>query len=178
MVGWTDLPADLSDSGTIERLLAALPEHAIVLSSDLSRAVATADLIPGTRLPHEADLREIGFGEWEQLTADEVSERDGTLARRYWEQPGDIAPPGGESWNTLCRRTADAVDRLALLYPGRDIICVAHFGVILSELQRANGKTAAEAFSQPVAPLSLSRIDIVEGQRRCLYANRRFDHKS
>jgi len=176
MVGWTDLPADLSDSGTIERLIAALPEQALVISSDLIRAVATADLLPGTRLPHEAGLREIGFGDWEQLTADEVSARHGALARRYWEQPGDIAPPGGESWNTLCQRVAETVDRLTLLHPGRDIVCVAHFGVILSELQRANGQTAVEAFSQPIAPLSLSRVDIRAGQRQCLFANRRFHH--
>ena len=42
MIGWTDLPADLSDAGAIARLRAALPDAPIV-SSDLIRAVTTAD---------------------------------------------------------------------------------------------------------------------------------------
>lgn len=40
MVGWTDLPADLSDTAQIARLRAALPD-APVVSSDLLRAVQT-----------------------------------------------------------------------------------------------------------------------------------------
>lgn len=176
MVGWTDLPADLSDEQTIGRLVAALPGGAVVVSSDLVRAVATADLLPGTRLPHEPSLREISFGAWEQLTADEVSANDAALSRRYWEEPGDIAPPGGESWNAFSARVAAAVHRLTAAYQGRDIICVAHFGVILSELQRARGQSAAEAFSQPVAPLSLTRIDIVDGVRHCSSSNECFNH--
>ena len=51
MVGWTDLPADLSDLAALTRLNAHLPD-APVISSDLSRAVTTADaLSPRLRLP-------------------------------------------------------------------------------------------------------------------------------
>ena len=41
MIGWTDLPADLSDTARIARLSNYLP-HAPVISSDLSRARDTA----------------------------------------------------------------------------------------------------------------------------------------
>ena len=49
MVGWSDLPADLSDTAALARLEAALPREAVVISSDLIRAVATADAIQGDR---------------------------------------------------------------------------------------------------------------------------------
>ena len=68
MVGWTDLPADLSDAAQIARLRAALPD-APVVSSDLLRAVQTGDVLtPVSRLPHDPQLREINFGDWENLT--------------------------------------------------------------------------------------------------------------
>ena len=55
MVGWSDLPADLSDHVALARLSDALPRDAVVVSSDLIRAVATADAIQGgrPRLPHD-----------------------------------------------------------------------------------------------------------------------------
>ena len=50
MIGWTDLPADLSDTDAIARLRTELPDAPIV-SSDLIRAVATADALqPSVRL--------------------------------------------------------------------------------------------------------------------------------
>ena len=39
MVGWSDLPADLSDTARLARLSAHLPDGAPVVSSDLVRAV-------------------------------------------------------------------------------------------------------------------------------------------
>ena len=53
MVGWSDLPADLGDTAQLARLSTHLPAEALVISSDLIRASATADAIAGkrTRLP-------------------------------------------------------------------------------------------------------------------------------
>jgi broad specificity phosphatase PhoE len=158
MIGWTDLPADLSDRASLARLSQALPD-APVISSDLLRATATADAIAGNRprLPHEADLREIHFGEWERLHHTAVE--DQTRLRAYWDTPGDIAPPGGESWNTVTARVNASVDRLLASHPG-DLIVVAHFGVILTQVQRALGITAYEAFSHRIDNLSLTEITL------------------
>ena len=43
LAGWTDIPADLSDVSQLSRLSSFLPERAVVISSDLSRASKTAD---------------------------------------------------------------------------------------------------------------------------------------
>ena len=161
MVGWSDLPADLSDHAAIARLRAHLP-HAPVISSDLARATATADAVQGTRprLPHDPDLREIHFGAWELQRFDEVE--DQPLIRRFWEEPGDIAPPGGESWNAVAARVNNAVDRL--IGP-QDIIVVAHFGVILTQVQRALGIGAYAAFSHRIDNLSVTEITFDGGWR-------------
>lgn len=159
MVGWSDIPADLSDHAAIARLSAHLP-LAPVVSSDLSRAAATADALQGhrPRLPHDPDLREINFGEWELRRFDEIE--DQAHIRRYWEEPGAVAPPGGESWNAVTARVHSAVDRL--IGPP-DVIVVAHFGVILTQVQRALGIGAYAAFGHRIDNLSVTEITFDQG---------------
>ena len=159
MIGWTDRPADLSDGAALNRLRAHLPAEAPVVSSDLSRAVATAAAIGAARcLPPLRALREIHFGAWEGLRFAEAEARDAGLIRSFWETPGDIAAPEGESWNALAGRVNRAVDGLLAVHRG-DLIVVAHFGVILTQVQRALGLSTTQAFAQKIDPLSVTRID-------------------
>ncbi len=161
LVGWSDLPADLSDTAAVARLAAHLPD-APVISSTLSRAVATADAFQGARrrLPHDADLREIHFGDWELQHFTEVE--DQALIRRFWEEPGAVTPPRGESWDMVCARVNAAVERLM---GHEDIIIVAHFGVILTQVQRALGIGGYEAFSHKIDNLSVTEITYDKGWR-------------
>lgn len=163
MVGWTDLPADLSDTGQIQRLHLHLPSDALVVSSDLSRAVTTADAITGPRLrlPHDPDLREINFGDWEMKRFYEIEDQN--HARAYWETPGDTRPPKGESWNEVTHRVNGAVSRLVAAHPTRDFVAVAHFGVILTQVQRALGLKAAQAFSHKIDNFSVTELRLQDG---------------
>lgn len=158
MIGWTDLPADLSDSAALARLANHLP-HAPVISSDLSRAITTADAIQGNRprLPHDSALREMHFGAWEARTWAEVNDETPAPLRAFWEQPGDTAPPNGESWNALSTRVSTAIDRL-LAEQHNGLIIVCHFGAILTQLQRALGVSTTEVFSHTIDNLSVTQI--------------------
>ena len=158
MVGWSDLPADLSDAAALDRLHAFLPPGAVVVSSDLSRAADTADAIARgrARLPHDADLREMHFGDWELKRFDEVE--DQAHIRAFWEQPGDVRPPGGESWHEVTARVDRAVSRLIAAHPGHDIVAVAHFGVILTQLQQGLRIGAYQAFGHRIDNLSVTEL--------------------
>ena len=165
-VGWRDVPADLSDKAAIARLRAHLPAKALVLSSDLVRASATADAVQGpdhTRLPDEFDLREFNFGIWDGMHFQDVAERDPTLSRAYWEEPGDVCAPDGESWNAAAARINRCVDTLNLAHPRADIIAVAHIGVILTQVQRGLGVTAYDALAHEIDNLSCTRIVWLDG---------------
>lgn len=157
MVGWSDLPADLNDTAALARLDAYLPE-APVISSDLIRASATADAIQGGRhrLPNAPDLREINFGAWEQRSFAEVEAESPDLIRAYWEQPGDVRPPDGESWHDVQARVNTVIDGLVGMAP--DIIVVCHFGVILTQVQRALGISAYDAFANKIDNLSVTDL--------------------
>ncbi len=160
MVGWTDLPADLGDSAAIARLSAHLPEDAHVVSSDLIRAIATADAIQGPRprLPHQRNLREIHFGRWEMRRFPDIEAEDPALARAFWETPGDVRPPGGESWNDTRARVDAAIDRLTAEHRGANLVVVAHFGVILTQVQRALQTTPADVLAHRIDNLSVTEL--------------------
>lgn len=160
MVGWSDLPADLSNTAALARLSAHLPDNASLISSDLSRAAKTADAIQGTRrrLPHKPDLREIHFGTWELRSHDEIEAEDPELIRAYWDHPGDVRAPGGESWHQVRARVDAAVDALIEAHEGGDLIIVAHFGVILTQIQRALQLDTDATFAQRIDNLSVSEL--------------------
>lgn len=163
MVGWTDLAADLSDRAALQRLSDHLPPDAPVISSDLSRAVTTADSLGRRRrLPHDPDLREMHFGLWEMRGFAEVEAEDPARIRAFWESPGDISPPGGESWNDLTTRVWTALERLHGQAP--DIIVVAHFGPIVAALQRAEGLAPEAAFAHRIDNLSVTSLSIAPPQ--------------
>lgn len=160
MVGWSDIPADLSDHAALARLDKHLPEQAIVISSDLCRAADTATAIQGTRqrLPHLTDLREINFGRWELRGFKDIEAEDPALAFAYWDNPGDVRPPQGESWNEVCRRVNAAIDRLIAAHAPQDLVVVAHFGVVLTQVQRALDVTPSEAFAHRIDNLSVTEV--------------------
>lgn len=157
-IGWTDLAADLSDDESISTLRSALPEEAALVTSDLMRAVQTAETISRRvwrRLPTEEAFREQHFGDWESLSFDATS---GLEAERFWQDPAASRPPGGESFVDVCDRVRRRVNALS---DGAysDIVAVAHAGVIRAALAQALGLKAFSALAFDIAPLSLTRID-------------------
>lgn len=163
--GWRDVAADLSDTAAIERLAAHLPDDAVVVSSDLMRSIDTANAIQGdkTRLAHDPALREFHFGTWDGQHFSAVADSHPDLSRAYWETPGDHAPPGGESWNAAAARVARVVARLSAAHPTGHIIAVAHFGVILTQVQAVLGLSAYDVLAHKIDPLSVTTLHPASG---------------
>ncbi len=159
--GWRDVPADLSDTARISRLNAYLPGDALLVSSDLIRASATADALGNSRqrLPNSPQLREFDFGDWDGLTFDEINSKYPQLCRAYWETPGDISPPNGESWNQGAARINQFVNQMNSRHPNRHIIAVAHIGVIMTQIQTARDLSADQAVSHNIDNLSVTRLE-------------------
>ncbi len=155
--GWRDVPADLSDAAALTRLATYLPQQAHVTSSDLIRSVATADAIAQgrPRLPARKDLREFDFGVWDGLHFSEVAARDAELSRRFWEEPGDIAPPNGESWNAVTDRVTAALIDIGQTQTASDIVVVGHMGMIMTMIAQCGG-TPYQAMGHQIDNLSVT----------------------
>lgn len=132
-VGQRDLP--LSELGRQQALLwrqelLDIP-FAVIVSSDLSRCVETAQLVRGERdipIVQEAAFREISLGAWEGLSPNEVEKQ---FPGQYAERGEDLAhfrPQGGESFADLALRVLPAFDRLISSHIGHSLLMVGHAG--------------------------------------------------
>lgn len=102
-----------------------------VFCSDLLRCRETAALLlPRAKVVFTGRLREMGFGEWEGLTAEECLSRTPFLYRRWVEDPGSVAPPGGEALARLAGRVLSFADLVAARFSGRTVAFVTHGGPI------------------------------------------------
>ena len=171
-VGWRDVPADLSNKALLDSVAKYLPSSAVVVSSDLMRSITTADAMSHgrTRLAHESGIREFNFGDWDGRHFSDVAKIDPVLSRAYWESPGDVEAPNGESWNMAAGRAHQVVDRLAAAYTC--IIAVAHFGIILTQVQRASGASAYDCLAYKIDNFSVTHLCEENGQWAVNYINR------
>ena len=136
--GATDVP--LSDLGReqVRAARLALPGDAfgLVVTSPLSRAWESARIVrPKDAVRLVAELREIDFGDWEGLTAEEIRARD-PIRYEDWQQrrPG-FEFPGGERRGDFQSRVGRAVD--SLLTAGvSSALVVVHKGVIRAIARR------------------------------------------
>jgi alpha-ribazole phosphatase/probable phosphoglycerate mutase len=130
--GHTDDP--LSETGWAQMRAAIQGESQwqVVVSSPLLRcAEFAAELAAhaGVPLETEARFKEIGFGEWEGRTPEELMQSAPDCLDRLWRDPARYTPPGGEGLEAFAARvTASWNDTLAR-HAGKKILLVAHGGV-------------------------------------------------
>ncbi|KAA9146881.1 histidine phosphatase family protein [Microbacterium lushaniae] len=145
--GSTDIP--LNDTGRAQAREAGmlLAEHReldtpiVVVSSDLSRAAETADIIAevlGVPEPHRyPGLRERSYGEAEGV--------DATVFRQRWGQWSTAQVPGAEPWpevrDRALRAIRTAVDdaRRATAPRAPQVVAVAHGALIRQVIRHATG---------------------------------------
>jgi len=155
--------APLTDVGRLDAVGAApflvdVPVDAVVVSP-LLRARQTAELLGG-RLgwPTPAvDDRwaEVAFGEWDGLTAAEVSARDKDLFGA-WLARADVRPPGGESMVDLEERVHDGLADLLEQHRGGTVVVVCHMTPVRSVVRRLLGAGEQALWRLRVAPGSLT----------------------
>jgi alpha-ribazole phosphatase len=163
--GHTDTPLHPSARRRLDRVrrrFARLkPDR--VFSSDLLRCRETAAAVaPGKDVVFSARLRELRFGRWEGLTADECRARHPRLFERWSRDPLRHAPPGGESLRRLRTRVRAFVAGLARRFPGRTVALITHGGPIRTLL----AGRPEEFWTPRVPPGSLHVLDWKEVARR------------
>ncbi|USG64539.1 histidine phosphatase family protein [Brevibacillus ruminantium] len=111
--GHTDAPLNQAGMEQARKLsnLLACEKPDLFYTSDLLRSRQTAEGLSaawGIAPTPVPELRELSFGDWEQLTYEELMSLAGERARQWYDDPFQYAPPGGETVAQLGSR----VDRL------------------------------------------------------------------
>lgn len=131
-------------------------------SSDLSRALRTAHYSiehhPSPLEPRlDRDLREMHYGEWEGLRAQEIGERNAELLRDFFTMkvPG---APGGETIEQVRERTAAAIRRVVDAHQDGQVLVVSHGNAIMAMLAELLRMPRESTWSFAVANTSVTRL--------------------
>ena len=103
-----------------------------IYSSDLRRALETAEIVAATRratVIADPGLREIDVGSWTGLTREQVAERFPGAERH-----------DGETVEDFRARVLAAVERIARSHPGGRVLVVSHGGCARTIQRRALGE--------------------------------------
>jgi broad specificity phosphatase PhoE len=141
-----------------------------IYASDLRRARETAEILAGELgLPVvvDAGLRELDFGRWEGHTIAELEALCPDAVER-WQTGGENAWDGGETREEMAERVRAAVQRLASIHAGGQILLVAHGGPVRVLLMDAEGLAFPEQRREfrRIANCDLSRIAVENGTIR------------
>jgi len=170
--GHADPPLNATGREQAGRLGDSLADRGIevVVSSDLRRAVETAELA-GTRLglavELDARLREVDVGEWSGLTSAEVEARYPEGYRRRRE--GRTGWAEGEDLGAMAERVVSALHDLGAVYPGRRVLVVTHGGPIRAALAACGLDTGSEP---AVRNGDVDEISVRDGRMRWMHSTR------
>nr|WP_312983977.1 histidine phosphatase family protein [Clostridioides sp.] len=125
--------SDLTESGESQakQLAVSLVDRNIdyIYSSDLGRAVQTAELIGnklGLKVEMTEGLREMGFGVWEGLLIKEIQKDYADTYKTWRDEPHMVNIPGGETLHIIKRRVDKFIEEINEKYDNKNIVLVTH----------------------------------------------------
>jgi len=135
-----------------------LAKPVAVIHSPVKRAAQTASKIAhklGAEQVELDDLREIGFGDWDGLTNEELFAGYETQYQD-WRGSYDVAPPNGESLKDFDVRVNRSLDFILDKFAGKTVVVVAHVMPIRGLLRIANDASVAGYWRVDLGPASIS----------------------
>jgi probable phosphoglycerate mutase len=130
--GHADVPLNetgLAQAEATSRRIAADWRPTAIYSSPLSRAIRTAECIAKSfNLPVQIHpgLIDINYGEWQELTPDEVRHHWPAIIEGWYNAPHAAQIPGGENLDELRARAMATVVELANRHAEQTIVLVGH----------------------------------------------------
>ncbi len=102
-----------------------------VYSSDLSRALRTAEIVTGgAEIAATPELREMDLGVWVGHTTAEIAERYPAEWKAFRSTTLECRATGGESRRELLERVSNFFHAAAARHPGQNVLVVTHGGVL------------------------------------------------
>jgi len=163
-----DAPVDLGDVAALATLITKLPREAMAYCSPARRTRETA-LALGLDPIEAPAFREQDFGAWTGRRHDDLEVELGDAYRAFWKAPAHNRPPSGESFVDQIERARAGLAAL----PVGDAMLVVHSGTIRAALAIALDLAPDAALRFVIDPLSLTRIDRLDGGWRIVVVNQR-----
>jgi probable phosphoglycerate mutase len=138
----------------------------MILSSDLGRAVATAELInTSLNIPIHTNkkLREQDWGRWTGLTLEEIKKDEKRKLKQEIKKGWFFTPPGGESRKQVLNRATSAIVDCGIENPEKKILVLCHEGVIKCLIYSVLQRDFLPDEKKILAPYNLHLISVDDG---------------
>ncbi|MGH8548074.1 MAG: histidine phosphatase family protein [Methylococcales bacterium] len=159
--GQTDDPLNTKGWQQMEDALGDYRAWDLIVSSPLLRcrefAERTAERL---RLPLEIEprFREIGFGSWEGLTAEEIARVHPSVLKQFYRDPAQNPPAGGEALSAFQARVTSAWEEMLATHGDKHILLVCHGGTIRIILSHLLQISLTNLFRLTVMNAGITRI--------------------
>ncbi len=170
--GWKNDPLSAKGWQQMRQATAGHTPWDLIITSPLVRCSAFAEeLSERTGIPvvKEDRLKEIGFGQWEGRTSDELYAESPEVLNHFWRSPAENPPPGGEPMVLFQSRVESAWQDIQIHNEGRHILVVAHGGVNRFIIGKVLGIPIRNLFRMEYPFAGISRIRVEEGYARLVF---------
>jgi len=149
------------------RLVSSPARRCLTTAEAIARAIApTSDSLP---IATEVGLRELDYGAWEGLTAEECRRRDPELRAAWEADPVEVRAPGGESGGDVAARAFPVLDGIEAWLAAdrrRAAVVVSHNHVIRLRLAASLGLPLADYRRRlQIEPGSYSLVTMMAGDQ-------------
>ena len=134
-----------------------------VVSSPLRRCSAFARALAdrhGLPLTIEPRFREVGFGDWEGRTREELKRERPDEYAAFYRDPARSRPAGAEPLDVFTARVAQAFEEMTGALDARHCLVVAHAGVIRAVVAHVLGLDDAGMYRLRIDNAGISRVSI------------------
>jgi broad specificity phosphatase PhoE len=140
--GHSDPPLNRTGRIQVERAASMLSVPKVIYSSDLVRARLSAAILAahfGIPVQVRPGLREIGFGQWEGLSWQEIEQRFHPESQVWMERFPAGVIPNGERYDVFCERVRQEIEFLSAEAKSQTVIAVTHAGFMRTALHDVYG---------------------------------------
>ena len=106
----------------------------VIYSSPYRRALETAEIIAKKQKKISViptpEVREVGYGDWVEMTFEEIEEKYPKYFKHYREKPSTVEIPGGEKGMEIFSRVKFFLESLRQKHDGENVLVVSHADVI------------------------------------------------
>lgn len=120
--GWQQMQASVPENPPWQFIVSSPLKRCLAFSQELSQKLDISFSV-------EDDIKEIGFGDWEGKTPDEILAEDSHALEHFYNDPVNNRPRGAEPLNTFSDRVWSVYQKIIEQHHGKHILIVAHAGV-------------------------------------------------
>ncbi len=145
-----------------------------IVSSPLVRCKAFAEALAAKHnipISIENDLEEVGFGEWEGKSPEEIIRANRAEYDAFYADPANNRPAGAEDLDVFSERVTAVYRKVSSLYENQHSLLVAHAGVIRAIIAYVLEAPVSSIYKLEVDYASFSRIVVDERGAKVMFLN-------